>query len=69
MKPEHMPTSSLKVAYRTSEVARALGIGITRTRQYISEWRIKSVKVGKFILVTEEVIRAFLLDAAVKGGV
>ena len=59
----------LKVAYRPGEVAKALGIGITRTRQYIAEGRIKSVRVGKCILVTEEAMRAFLSDAAATGGV
>ena len=59
----------LKLAYRPGEVAKALGIGITRTRQYISEGHLTSVRIGRCILVTEEAIRAFLSDAAVKGGV
>jgi len=66
--PQENP-SALKLAYRPGEVAKALGIGITRTRQYISDGRIKSVRIGKCVLVTEEAIRAFLSDAAVKGGV
>jgi excisionase family DNA binding protein len=60
---------SLRLAYRPGEVAKALGIGITRTRQYISEGRIQSVRIGKCILVTEDAIRVFLADAAAKGGV
>jgi excisionase family DNA binding protein len=62
-------TPPLKLAYRPAEVARILGIGLTRTRQYIAEGRIKSARVGKCVLVTEEAMRAFLADAAVKGGV
>jgi len=59
----------LKLGYRPAEVAKALGIGITRTRQYIAQGRIQSVRIGKCILVTEEAMRAFLSDAAMKGGV
>jgi excisionase family DNA binding protein len=66
---EAVTPPSFKLAYRPGEVARILGIGLTRTRQYIAQGRIKSVKVGKCILVTEEAMRAFLSDAAVKGGV
>lgn len=61
--------SKLKLGYRPAEVAKALGIGITRTRQYIAQGRIQSVRIGKCILVTEEAMRAFLSDAAAKGGV
>ena len=58
----------LKVGYRPSEVAIALGIGITRTRQYIASGRIASVRIGKCIIVTEDAIRAFLATAQ-NGGV
>ena len=58
----------LKVAYRPSEVAKALGMGITRIRQHIASGAIASVRIGKCVLVTEEAIRAFLA-AAPKGGV
>jgi excisionase family DNA binding protein len=60
--------SPLKVAYRPSEVAKALGMGITRIRQHIASGAIASVRIGKCVLVTEEAMRAFLA-AAPKGGV
>jgi excisionase family DNA binding protein len=59
-----------KLAYRPNEVAKILGIGLTRTRQYIASGAIGSVRIGKCILVTEEAMRAFLANAAtLKGGV
>ncbi len=61
--------SSLKVAYRLSEVAKALGIGLTHARKLVASGAIASVRVGKCVLVTEEAMRAFLASAAVKGGV
>lgn len=60
--------ATLKVGYRPSEVAVALGIGITRTRQFIASGRIASVRIGKCIIVTEDAIRAFLATAQ-NGGV
>ena len=57
-----------RAAYRPAEVARMLGIGATRTRQYIASGAIASVRIGKCVLVTPEAVTAFLA-AAVKGGV
>jgi excisionase family DNA binding protein len=58
----------LKVAYRPSEVAKAIGIGLTNARKLIASGAIASVRIGKCVLVTEEAMRAFLA-AAPKGGV
>jgi hypothetical protein len=58
-------TQSLKLGYRPHEVAKAIGIGLTRTRQIIASGAIASVRIGKCIIVTEDAIRAFLA----KGGV
>jgi len=62
-------TQSLKIGYRPHEVAKAIGIGITRTRQYIASGAIASVRIGKCVVVTEDAIRAFLAGNAAKGGV
>jgi excisionase family DNA binding protein len=54
----------LRLAYRPREVAKIIGIGITRTRDLIAEGRIASVRIGKCVLVTEDAIRAFLAAAS-----
>lgn len=56
-----------RLSYRPREVAKIIGIGLTRTRGYIDSGAIASVRIGKCVLVTEEAIRAFLA-AAPKGG-
>ncbi len=49
-----------RLGYRPAEVARLIGIGTTRTRELIRTGKIKSVRIGRSIVVTEESIRAFL---------
>lgn len=55
---------TLRLAYRPREVAKIIGIGITRTRDLIADGRIASVRIGKCVLVTEDAIRAFLAAAS-----
>jgi excisionase family DNA binding protein len=55
---------ALRLAYRPREVAKIIGIGITRTRDLIADGRIASVRIGKCVLVTEDAIRAFLAAAS-----
>lgn len=59
---------NLKIGYRPHEVAKAIGIGLTRTRHYIKSGAIASVRIGKCVIVTEDAIRAFLASGAMKGG-
>lgn len=55
---------TLRLAYRPREVAKIIGIGITRTRELIADGRIASIRIGKCVLVTEDAIRAFLATAS-----
>jgi excisionase family DNA binding protein len=57
-------TSDLRLAYRPREVAKIIGIGLTRTRDLIAQGRIASIRIGKCVLVTEDAIRAFLAAAS-----
>jgi 2-C-methyl-D-erythritol 4-phosphate cytidylyltransferase len=54
-------TSKLpRLGYRPDEVAQIIGLGATRTRQYIALGLLASVRIGTCIIVTEDAIRAFL---------
>lgn len=55
---------TLRLAYRPREVAKIIGIGLTRTRDLIADGRIASIRIGKCVLVTEDAIRAFLAAAS-----
>jgi excisionase family DNA binding protein len=57
-----------KISYRPKEVAAVTGIGITRIREHIASGRLKSSRIGKCIVVTEESIREFLAAAASGGA-
>lgn len=56
----------LRLAYRPREVAKIIGMGLTRTRDLIADGRISSIRIGKCVLVTEDAIRAFLANAQEK---
>jgi excisionase family DNA binding protein len=55
---------SKRFAYRVREAALALGLGVTMTRRLIAAGTLKSIRVGKRILVPEDAIRAFFEHAA-----
>ena len=56
-----------KFAYRPSEAAKLIGIGLTNIRARIASGELASIRIGKCVLVTPEAIAAFLASAA-KGG-
>lgn len=54
-----------RLALSPEEVAEAIGMGVTRTREIIRAGKIKSVRIGRRVLVTPDAIRAFLAN---QGG-
>jgi excisionase family DNA binding protein len=59
-----------KIGYRPLEVAKALGIGETLARELIRKGEIKSVKIGRVVIVPHAEIDAYLqrlLAAAVNA--
>lgn len=49
-----------KLAYRPKELAEALSIGLTFARELIAKGEIKSVKIGRAVLVPRSEVERFL---------
>jgi excisionase family DNA binding protein len=60
-----------RVGFRVKEVARALGIGLTRTRELIQTGRLPCVRIGRTQIITVRQLQEFVLSLeaqAKKGG-
>lgn len=55
-----------RYAYKVKDAAAAIGLGLTTTRALVKSGALKSVRVGRRVLVTTEAIREFLANHA--GG-
>lgn len=53
--------------YRLSEVAKALRVTPQTIRAYIKQGRLKSQRIGRPILITEDNLREFLKPPPKKG--
>lgn len=60
------PNHDGRMAYKVKEVAAAIGLGLTTTWALVNSGDIRSVRVGKRVLVTTDAVREFLANHA--GG-
>ena len=55
-----------RLAYKVKDAAGAIGLGTTTTWALVKSGALKSVRVGRRVLITTEAIREFLAGAG--GG-
>lgn len=60
-------SESQRFGLRPKEAAKSLGIGLTRFLDLVRQGRIRSVRVGRAIIVPVDALRDFLA-AAQNGG-
>jgi excisionase family DNA binding protein len=56
-----------RYAYKVKDAAAAIGLGLTTTWGLVNSGVLKSVRVGRRVLVTTEAIREFLALAGAGG--
>ena len=57
-----------KLGYSPAEAAYALALGRTKTYELIAQGKLRSIRVGKRVIVPADAIREFLEQAATEGA-
>jgi excisionase family DNA binding protein len=61
-------TNTSRLAWKLGDAAIALGVGQSTLRKEVAQGRLKSVRMGRRILIEDSVLRAYVGAAAAANG-